>query len=95
MADLPNPHDAFYRETLSRVEAARDLVPHYLPAEAVACFGLWTLRVSKDSFVEEDLRSHDSDLLYEVGLRGGGDALVYQRSKGRLKEHASRYARIR
>ena len=84
MADLPNPHDAFFRETLSRVEAARDFVAHYLPAEVVACFDLGTLRVAKDSFVDEDLRSHYSDLLYEVGLRGGGDALVYL-----LVEHKS------
>ena len=77
MADLPNPHDAFFREMLSSVEAARDFVAHYLPAEVVACFDLGTLRVSKDSCVDEELRSHYSDLHYEVVLRNGGDALVY------------------
>lgn len=76
MADFPNPHDAFFRETLSQLEAARDFVAHYLPAPVVACFELASLRVSKDSFVDEELRSHYSDLVYEVDLKQGGGAEV-------------------
>jgi predicted transposase/invertase (TIGR01784 family) len=31
----------------------------------------------KDSFIDEELRQHFSDLLYRVNLKRGGDALVY------------------
>ena len=84
MAGLPNPHDAFFKERLANVETARDFVSNHLPADVVEVLDLPTLAISKDSFVDEELRSHYSDLLYEVGLKGGGDVLI-----GLLFEHKS------
>ncbi|MHB8766847.1 MAG: Rpn family recombination-promoting nuclease/putative transposase [Deferrisomatales bacterium] len=46
MAEIPNPHDAFFRATLSKQEAAREFVIHYLPAEVVVLFDLDSLQVS-------------------------------------------------
>ncbi len=85
MAEIPNPHDAFFRATLSKQEAAREFVIHYLPAEVVALFDLDSLQVSKDSFVDEELRAHFSDLLYQVTGKDGRPSLVYL-----LFEHKSR-----
>ena len=84
MVGLPNPHDAFFKERLANVETARDFVANYLPSDVVEVFDLSTLAISKDSFVDEELRSHYSDLLYQVGLKGGGEALI-----GLLFEHKS------
>ena len=58
---------------------------HYLPADVAALFDLETLEVSKDSFVDEELRSHYSDLLYQVACRDGMPGFVYL-----LFEHKSR-----
>lgn len=77
MAEITNPHDAFFREVFSRPEAARDLVRHYLPPEVVALLDLATLAATKDSFVAQDLRASYSDLLFTVRLKTGRPALVY------------------
>ena len=85
MTEISNPHDRFFKETFSRVEAARDFVLNYLPSEVTALLDLESLEATKDSFVGNDLREHFSDLLYRVNLRQGRQAYVYM-----LFEHKSR-----
>jgi predicted transposase/invertase (TIGR01784 family) len=77
MSDLSTPHDSFFKQSFSNPEVAADLLRHYLPSDLVASFDFNTLQPSKDSFVDEDLRSHFSDLLYKVNLGTGGDAYIY------------------
>lgn len=77
MADLTNPHDRFFKDLLSRPEAAASFLENYLPAEIVAALDLNQFELSKDSFLDEELRQHLSDLLYRVQLKSGGEALVY------------------
>ena len=67
MSEVPNPHDSFFRETFGRKEIAADFLLHYLPSDLLDCLDLDTLRLSKDSFVDQELRNHYSDLLYTVG----------------------------
>jgi predicted transposase/invertase (TIGR01784 family) len=74
---VPNPYDRFFRETFSRLDVARDFLMHYLPSELAARLDLQGLEQVPDSFVDEDLREHFSDLLYRVPLRTGGEAKVY------------------
>ncbi len=76
MSYLTNPHDHFFKELFSRPEVAADFISNYLPPEVVAALDLSSLELIKDSFVDDALRSHLSDLLYRLGLRGGGDAYV-------------------
>ena len=71
---LSNPHDSFFKELFSRPEVAADFLANYLPPEIAAALDLSSLEIVKDSFVDEALRSHLSDLLYRVGLQGGGNA---------------------
>ncbi|MBI3651408.1 MAG: Rpn family recombination-promoting nuclease/putative transposase, partial [Acidobacteria bacterium] len=49
----------------------------YLPAEIVAALDLRKVELVKDSFVDEELAEHLSDLIYRVGLKGGGKTFVY------------------
>jgi predicted transposase/invertase (TIGR01784 family) len=77
MADLPNPHDHFFRATFARREVAADFARHYLPPAVVAHLDLNTLESTKDSFVDDALRAHFTDLLYHVQLRDGTPAYVY------------------
>jgi predicted transposase/invertase (TIGR01784 family) len=82
--NLLNPHDKFFKEVWSRSEVAWDFLSHYLPAAVVEKFTPGALSLSKDSFIDEQLREHFSDLLYRVELREGGSAYVYV-----LLEHKS------
>jgi predicted transposase/invertase (TIGR01784 family) len=85
VAELINPHDHFFKEILSRQEEAKDFVLHYLPEGVVELLDTETLELTKDSFVDQELRGHFSDLLYRVQLRSGQGAYLYL-----LFEHKSR-----
>ena len=79
-----NPHDRFFKESWSRAEVARDFLTYYLPAKIVDLLDIDTLDLSKDSFVDKELREYFSDLLYKVELRDGRAVYVYV-----LLEHKS------
>jgi predicted transposase/invertase (TIGR01784 family) len=72
MAELLNPHDRFFKEVFSRQDVARDFLQHYLPTDVVASFDLSTLETIKDTFIDQELQSHFSDLLYRVSLHDSG-----------------------
>jgi predicted transposase/invertase (TIGR01784 family) len=80
----PNPHDHFFKASWSRPEVAKGFLTHYLPAEVRAVLDLNTLRLSKDSFIDEALQGHYSDLLYHVERYSGQGVYVYV-----LMEHKS------
>jgi len=77
MSEISNPHDKFFKESFSRPEVARDFLANYLPAEVVQELDLNALEPLKDSFVDKELQTHYSDLLYRLKLRDGRDMHVY------------------
>jgi len=77
MPELTNPHDSFFKEVFSRKEVAADFLRNYLPTDVLACLDENSINLTKDSFVDNELATHLSDLLYEVELRDGSDAYVY------------------
>ena len=77
MEEIANPHDKFFKESLSREDVARDFARHYLPSEVVSLLDIDSLEVSKDTFVDKSLGAYYSDLLYGFDLKGGGSAFVY------------------
>jgi predicted transposase/invertase (TIGR01784 family) len=77
MSELSNPHDRFFKETLTRQEVGRDFLIHYLPGELVALLDVDSLEICKDSFVDQELREHFSDVLYKVDLIEAGSTYVY------------------
>lgn len=76
MTKITNPHDRFFKQMISHGEAARDFICYYLPPEVVRLLDLSTLETSKDSFVDVELRTHFSDLLYKVQLQDGQGAHI-------------------
>lgn len=64
MSEISHPHDKFFKETFSRVEVARDFLNNYLPPSAIEDLDLNTMELQPDSFVDQDLQTHFSDLLY-------------------------------
>jgi len=65
---IQNPHDAFVKEVFSHKEHAEDFLKNYLPQDICRLIDFDSLTIVKDSFVDEDLKEHFSDLLYEVQL---------------------------
>jgi predicted transposase/invertase (TIGR01784 family) len=66
MADIPNPHDKFFRQIWSDKENAVDFLKNYLPANLLQKINTDTLSIEKDSFVSRELKESFSDLLYSV-----------------------------
>jgi predicted transposase/invertase (TIGR01784 family) len=71
MTDLSNPHDKFFKVTLSQPGAAEAFLRHFLPADVTALLDLDHLQPITASFVDATLQEHFSDLLFEVPLHGG------------------------
>jgi len=69
MSEITNPHDSFFRGMFSRKEIAINFLSTYLPEQIKQQLDLDTLTMSKDSFVDKELRHHFSDLLYTVKHR--------------------------
>lgn len=84
MSEIYHPHDKFVKDMLSRPGVTKDFLDNYLPAEILRILDLSTLELTKDSFVDKELREHFSDLLCKVRLKKGKKAYVYI-----LMEHKS------
>ena len=56
---------------LAQKEVARDFLQLYLPAQFLSICDLNTLPLASGSFIEEDLRSSYSDILYSLQTRHG------------------------
>ncbi|WP_027340820.1 Rpn family recombination-promoting nuclease/putative transposase [Halonatronum saccharophilum] len=65
-----NPHDKFFKESLSRVEVAKGFMENYLPEKLLNLIDLDNIIIEKDSFIEKELEEYFSDILYRVSLKG-------------------------
>jgi len=74
---LTNPHDSFFRQVMSRQDVATDFLSHYLPPEAAALVNLSSVQPMADTFVDDELRAHYTDLLFAVRLTDNRPAAVY------------------
>lgn len=74
---VQNPHDKFFRESFSRIEVARNFLEEYLPYDVSAEIQLDTLTLQSESFVDETLREHQTDLLYQAYLSSGETGYIY------------------
>jgi len=74
---ISNPHDRYFREVFSNPDIVRDLLSNYLPNAVAQVLDLTTLALEQDSFVDEELRQHYTDLLYMVRRIDGAEAFVY------------------
>ena len=62
------PHDEFFTYVFSDPLNVRDFLKANIPADVLSLLDLNTLRISKESFVDEELKSHQSDILIETAL---------------------------
>ena len=69
MDNFAKPHDKLVRETLGRKDTACDFFQNYLPGHILELIDLDSLEISKDSFIEKELKEFFSDILYKVRFK--------------------------
>ena len=74
---ISNPLDSFVRELLSKIDNARDFLQNYLPEYVVEHLDLTTVKLEKETFIDQQLREVRSDLLFKLRLRDGVKASIY------------------
>jgi predicted transposase YdaD len=72
-----SPHDQFFKELMTQPGVAGTFLRERLPQAVVALFTDSEPRLESGSFVDPELRSQHSDLLFTVDLKSGRPALVY------------------
>jgi predicted transposase/invertase (TIGR01784 family) len=83
--DIHHPHDVMVRAVLSDVAEATNFLQRHLAEEVSQALNWSTLKLVEGSFVDEDLRRSEADLLYEVAhVSGEASVWVYV-----LLEHQS------
>ena len=92
--EIHHPHDLMVRAVLSDLTEAASFLQTHLPEAVSQALNWSTLKLLEGSFVDEDLRESEADLLYEVEHVSGETSLwVYV-----LLEHQStpdRWMRLR
>ncbi len=83
MKTTPTPHDALFKNFVTKPQTAYDLLDIHLPPALRKICDLKTLRLESGSFIENDLRACYSDVLYSLKTTAG-DGYVYA-----LIEHQS------
>ncbi|MBF0548969.1 MAG: Rpn family recombination-promoting nuclease/putative transposase [Deltaproteobacteria bacterium] len=71
-----NHHDRFFKKMFSGQDLARDFFANYLPESVLGQLDLSTLATTTDSFVDDQLRAHFSDLVYRVNIKQSQPAYV-------------------
>ena len=76
MADeIHHPHDLMVRAVLSDLAEATSFLQRHLPQEVIQALNWSTLKLVEGSFVDEDLRRSEADVLYEVERVSGEDSV--------------------
>lgn len=70
MSIINNPHDKFFKETLSDIETTKDFMKNYLPKDLLSVIDLEKLIPQKDSYIEKELEESFSDILFKTNING-------------------------
>ncbi len=68
MDTVQNPHDKLFHEIYSHKEEARSFLENFLPEKLLTHIDFASLDICKDSFIDAELRSYYSDILYTINL---------------------------
>src|ERR1700677_33966 len=70
MAKIHNAHDILAKRFLTNLSVAVDFLKAHLPAAVSGRCIFATLKITATSYIEEDMRTHLADILYEVEIDG-------------------------
>ena len=68
--DVFNPHDKFFKETFSIKENVVDFLSGTFPREILKKLDLSTLAQDNNSYIDEELKEHFSDIVYTCFCKG-------------------------
>ncbi len=85
MTVIHNPHDTFFKTSMSNLQVARSFFEQHLPVIIKEQLDLRTLELQPGSFIDKALQNSESDVLYKVKFRDSSEwAYLYV-----LAEHQS------
>ena len=64
--EISNPHAMFFEKVFSRKDVAQEFLQNYLSEKIVKQLDLSTLNLEKESFISNELKSSQADLLFSV-----------------------------
>lgn len=67
---ITSPHDRLFRSAMSNIKVAREYFLQNLPKNILALTDLNTLKFCQQSYIDEELKLSQSDVLYSVKLAG-------------------------
>ncbi|WP_334472010.1 Rpn family recombination-promoting nuclease/putative transposase [Arsenophonus sp. PmNCSU2021_1] len=67
----PTPHDTIFKQFLSEKETAKEFFEIWLPDEIKSVCNLETIRAESSSFIDEEMKNYQSDILYSVNTKKG------------------------
>uniref|UniRef100_UPI00073FFE01 Rpn family recombination-promoting nuclease/putative transposase n=1 Tax=Candidatus Williamhamiltonella defendens TaxID=138072 RepID=UPI00073FFE01 len=67
----PTPHDAVFKQFLSEKETAKDFFEIWLPDEIKELCDFTTMKVESGSFIDEDMKAYQNDILYSLRTQKG------------------------
>ena len=74
---INNPHDKIFKQALSELKVAKEFFKNYLPAKVLKKINLDSLILCKETYIDEKLREHMSDILYKVQLNNNKIGYFY------------------
>lgn len=75
-------HDAFIKKVMENPSTARELLDEFLPDHYKEIIDLSTLKVEKESFVDESLKKRLSDIVYSVKILDSANSTVTDTAEG-------------
>lgn len=63
---INNPHDRFFRSSMSNLTVAQEFFSAHLPAKILKQADLSTLKMQSQSFIDADYKEFLTDILYQV-----------------------------
>jgi predicted transposase/invertase (TIGR01784 family) len=63
-----SPHDKFFKEMFSKKDVAESFLKHYLPEKLLSLVDTESLEISKNSFVDSNLKEYFSDIIYKINI---------------------------
>ncbi len=87
-------HDEYARQYLADLRVAREFLEQHLPPEIKAKCNFDKIRVMPNSYVESDLKSHASDIVYQVEFKNGKSCVytyhLIEQVKQKLPEYGDK-----
>ena len=91
MENINNPHDLYFRSSMSDLRVAKDFFEHHLPATIIQEVNLSSLQLQNSSFIDTNLRESVVDVLYAVNFNDEPGYLYvvveHQRKPQKLMAH--------